>query len=183
MLIGDRIVVRPVENEDIPTIFQWSSDYELKELFDFRVAFLNKDELCSEVEKYRTDERTIDLCIADKSSKRIVGRCVLTEVDFINKKANCFLYIGEQEFIGKGYGTEALHIIMDYAFNKLNLNRLESYVFDFNKKAIKCYKRCGLKVEGIIREGVYRRGKYHDIYIMGILKCEYEEMTDGGDIA
>lgn len=182
MLVGDRILVRPVENEDIPTIFQWSSDYELKELFDFRLEFLSRDELYSEVERYKADEKTIDLCIADKGDKKIVGRCVLTEVDFINKKANCFLYIGDPEFRDKGYGTEALYIIMDYIFNKLNLNRLESYVFDFNKKAIKCYKKCGLKVEGIIREGVYRRGKYHDIYIMGILKYEYEEMINGGDI-
>jgi RimJ/RimL family protein N-acetyltransferase len=79
-----------------------------------------------------------------------------------------------------GYGTEAMRLIMKFVFEDLNLNRLGLWVFDFNKRAIKSYKKCGMKVEGIMREGVFRDGKYHDVYFMGILKSEYEEMAKEG---
>jgi len=69
---------------------------------------------------------------------------------------------------------------MKYAFDDLNLNRIGTWVFDFNKGAIKCFKRCGMKVEGIMRDGVYRNGKYHDVYFMGVLKSEYLSMSKGG---
>ena len=62
-----------------------------------------------------------------------------------------------------------------FAFNNLNLHKLELEVREFNGRAIHCYKKCGFKEEGRIRENFYADGKYTDTLFMGILKREFEE--------
>lgn len=81
--------------------------------------------------------------------------------------------IGEKEYWGQGYGKEALSILLNYAFQELNLHRVSLRVFSFNEKAIKLYKNLGFKEEGNSRQSLYRNGHWHDILHMGILKEEF----------
>jgi len=182
MIIGENILIRVVEEEDLPEIHKWSNDFELMEFFDFIINFTSFDQLTKKYNEMESNSDNTNFIIIEKETKKPVGQCQFTEMDFINKKSLCSLYIGDRDSMDKGYGTEAMKLMMKIGFEDLNLNRLGLWVFDFNKKAIKSYKKCGMKVEGIMREGVYRDGKYHDIYFMGILKSEYEEIVKGGSI-
>jgi len=176
MIVGNNVLIRSVEQEDLPHIYNWYNDFELKELFDFVINFKSFEELTEQFNQYQNSHNIIDFTIVEKETKMPVGRCMLTDIDYVNKKSLCSLYIGDSKSRDKGYGTEAMILLMKFAFHDLGLNRLGLWVFDYNKRAIKCYKRCGMKVEGILREGVYRNGKYHDMYLMGILRNEYDEL-------
>lgn len=180
MVIGEKVLIRAVEDEDLPYIHKWFNDFELMELFDFKINFINYNELAYKAGQSDCSEVCIYFTIAERDTKKPVGRCSLTDIDFSNKKCLCSLYIGDESSREKGYGTEAMYLLMKFAFEDLDLNRLGTWVFDYNKRAIKSYKKCGMKVEGIMREGVYRDGKYHDVYFMGILKNEYMEGVKGG---
>lgn len=90
-----------------------------------------------------------------------------------NRNAECIIDIGEKECWGKGYGREALQLLLDYAFLELNLHRVSLRVFSFNEKAIRLYERLGFKDEGRSRQSLYRDGRWHDICHMGILQEEY----------
>lgn len=180
MIIGHKVFIRAVEEEDLPDIHKWSNDFELMELFDFKINFINYDALIQKVSADESREDQISFTIAENETKRPVGKCMLTEIDYSNKRCLCSLYIGDMESREMGYGTEAMQLLMKFVFEDLNLNRLGLWVFDFNKRAIKSYKKCGMKVEGIMREGVFRDGKYHDVYFMGILKNEYAEIIGEG---
>lgn len=176
MIVGNKVLIRSVEQEDLPHIYNWSNDFELKELFDFVVSFTSFEELANQFNSRLCEENIIDFTVVERETKMPVGRCMLTDIDYVNRKSLCSLYIGDSKSRDKGYGTEAMILLMKFAFEDLGLNRLGLWVFDYNKRAIKCYKRCGMKVEGILREGVYRNGKYHDMYLMGILRNEYDEI-------
>lgn len=180
MIVGSKVFIRAVEKEDLERFQLWSNDFQLKELFDFVIDFTNDESLVCDYVGNGDFGSNIYFTIVEIDTKKPVGRCTLSDIDYVNKKCNCSLYIGDVASQNKGYGTEAMRLLMKYAFDDLNLNRIGTWVFDFNKGAIKCFKRCGMKVEGIMRDGVYRNGKYHDVYFMGVLKSEYLSMSKGG---
>ena len=75
-----------------------------------------------------------------------------------------------------GYGSEAIKLLLEFAFNQLNLNRIEIRVFSFNEQGIRCYKKCGFIEEGCLRQAVYIDGEYHDIIILSVLREEFDRM-------
>lgn len=181
MFSGKSVLIRPVEREDLESIFNWSGDFEINETSSFSIDFPGKDEIAERLEKNIAGQVTVEFAIVEKESKKIIGECIIADLDYTNKKCLCSIYIGDAENRDKGYGTESLKLIMRFVFYDLGLNRMGLWVFDFNKRAMRCFKKCGMKVEGIMRDGVYRDGRYHDVYFMGILKNEYEEMASRGD--
>lgn len=80
------------------------------------------------------------------------------------------LFIGDEKYRNKGYGAEALRLACKYAFDKLNLHSLYLNVFDFNERAIACYKKVGFKEAGRLREAYFVNGKYNDVITMDLLR-------------
>ena len=83
------------------------------------------------------------------------------------------IFIGEQKERNKGYGAEALKLLLDYGFNILNLNNINLAVFSFNKNAIACYKKIGFKEYGVRHECYFLNGKCYDEILMEILRKDY----------
>ena len=81
--------------------------------------------------------------------------------------------LGEREYWGKGYGTDAVRVILRYAFTELNLRRVTLYVFAYNERAIRSYEKAGFKVEGRLRQYIARDGQRYDMIFMGILREEW----------
>lgn len=81
--------------------------------------------------------------------------------------------IGEREYWGKGYGTDAMRVILRYAFTELNLHRVSLGVFNYNQRAIRSYEKAGFKLEGRERQRLHRDGEYADVLNMGVLRTEW----------
>jgi RimJ/RimL family protein N-acetyltransferase len=86
------------------------------------------------------------------------------------------IIIGERDAWGKGYGTEAINLLLDYAFGYLSFHRVAVGVVGFKEKALRFYEKVGFRREGIQRDGYYYGHKYHDFVMMSILKNEYREL-------
>lgn len=78
------------------------------------------------------------------------------------------------ELTGKGYGSEAIKIVLQFVFEELHLNRLQLEVFDHNLRGIRAYEKVGFVKEGVLRESLYYNGNYSDEIIMAILKTNYK---------
>lgn len=78
--------------------------------------------------------------------------------------------LGERAYWGKGYGTDAMRLILGYAFRELNLRRVSLGVFAYNERAIRSYEKAGFEVEGRVRKGIAREGQHWDMIVMGALK-------------
>jgi RimJ/RimL family protein N-acetyltransferase len=99
---------------------------------------------------------------------------VIHSIEWNNRSGLLAIGIGEQENRNKGYGSDALQLILRYAFHELNLNRVGLDVIEYNEKAIHTYEKAGFQHEGRLRAAVYRDGKSYDRILMGILRTEWE---------
>lgn len=96
----------------------------------------------------------------------VVGLIGYNHIDYINRNAEIFIFIGDEKYRGKGIGTQALQKIINFSKNNLNLHMIYLYVFSNNEKAINLYKSLEFQSDGILRESKYVEGKYIDILIM-----------------
>jgi RimJ/RimL family protein N-acetyltransferase len=110
-------------------------------------------------------------------SNELVGHIQLLGIDEINMSARIGrVLVGEKENRNRGIGLQMINAILDIAFNKFNLHRVDLGVFDFNESAIACYKKAGFIVEGSFRECRKINGQYWSLINMGILENEYRNL-------
>ncbi len=134
---------------------------------------LRETETYVEVQMARADPLNRAFVITLRADASSIGVTGCHNIDWPNRAAEIGIYIGEPEKLGKGYGTEAMELLLAFCFNELNLHRVFLRVFDFNGRAIESYRKCGFKEEGRLREAFFREGHYHDIVVMSILEEEF----------
>lgn len=127
----------------------------------------------------RRDDIVLAIEVREGSDWVHIGNIGLHRIDWVNRVAKLGIVIGERDYWGRGYGTEAVRTMLRYAFRELGLNRVELEVFAFNARALRCYEKTGFRREGVRRKALFRDGKYHDIILMGILREEFAEVDDG----
>lgn len=116
----------------------------------------------------------IQLGILPKGEKQIVGVISLDNIDFLNRKADLSIVIGEKKFLGKGVGTEAVTLLLGHAFWKLSLHKVGLGVLSTHTAAIRTYEKAGFVIEGILRDEVLLENQYHDVTRMGILAEDFK---------
>lgn len=173
-LLGERIFLRPLEMEDAPRCQVWVNDPTVNlYLLVGRIPFnrLREEEWFKGLYK---DSHNVILGICLRDNNQHIGNCGLHSISWVDRNALFGIMIGEKEEWNKGYGMEATGLILEYAFQTLNLERVELSVFEFNDRAIRCYKNAGFREEGRLRKKRYKMGRYWDEIVMGILKEEWE---------
>lgn len=144
----------------------------------------SKSNVASFLENIVTDKNRIDFIIRVKESNKIVGEIVINDIDRQYRSASIRVAIYKREDFGKGYGSEALILALNYGFGMMNLHRVELEVLNINKRAIHVYERIGFKQEGMKRDGCYYNHQYYDLVTMSILEDEFrKKFANSGDIA
>ena len=175
MLKGERITLGSVKREYIDAYLKWFNDPEIIQYLSmFRPMTRMMEEDWIENLKNRDDTIAFAILITDENvGEKLIGNCGLHRIDWKNRVAEVGITIGEKEYQGKGYGTEAMEVLLEYGFKTVNLNRIQLRVYEFNSRAIKSYNKIGFVEEGRMRQGIFIKGKYHDIIFMSILQEEW----------
>lgn len=132
-----------------------------------------------EEQKQRFESRVIEfkdhisLDIWHKKDKKAIGNLGLGHIDWINGWANAFLFIGEPEYWNKNIATEATELLIEYAFNELNLNKLQGGAAVENIGSWTVAEKMGFKLEGIRKHTMYIDGKYIDVKTHSLLKEDW----------
>lgn len=173
-LIGKNIVLREFRAEDITGMRGWVTDPEVSRHLSGTYI---RPQTWEQTESFlhnmlHGDAGGVNFVIAERESLRYMGQCNLMMIDNLNHKAELAIVIG-REHHGKGYGREAIGLLLDFAFNQYNLNRVFLKVHDDNTRAIRLYERCGFRHEGRLRQERFADGRYKDILVMGILRDEF----------
>ena len=186
VLVGDRIILRPFEDNDIYEMIKILNEPELKMLTGSVSNDIDAKKIMDEDEKIkvsnwyksRNDQSDrLDLAIALKDSKQIIGEVVFNEYDDCSNNVN-FRVLMSQSYRNQGLGSEAIQLIIQYGFEQLNLHKISLEVFSFNPRAEHVYTKVGFKLEGIKREDFKYNDKYIDTKIFGLLKSEYDQIND-----
>jgi diamine N-acetyltransferase len=110
--------------------------------------------------------------IRERDGGRLVGSCQLLNINQTHRKAELQIRIGATEARGRGYGKEAVKLLLDFAFKDLNLHRVELTVLADNEPAVRLYESAGFVREGTLRQAAYIDGRYVDLILMGIIREE-----------
>ncbi len=181
-IVGDKIYLRPLEMEDIDSFTLWLNDEEVRQYL-MRTSPLNKVREKEWVENLYKDDREMVLGIVLKENDQLIGNIALHRISIPYRHAVLGIFIGDKSRWSKGYGTEALRLMVGHGFDQLNLHRIFLTVLGFNARAIHTYEKVGFKREGTFRDHIYRNGKYHDVHYMGILEDEWRERNGkSGDL-
>lgn len=106
-------------------------------------------------------------------SQKVIGFIFLGPLEWNQGNAWVAIGIGETDYWGKGYGTEAMQLALRYAFTELNMHRVSLDVFGYNRRAIRSYEKAGFVLEGVQRKIVRREGQRWDVHFMGVLKEDW----------
>ena len=173
-LKGKRLYLRPLEAEDLDRCRLWINDPDLRRyiLRQFPMDALN------ELRWHETRDRTsapqdISLAIVLKKGDRHIGNMGLHRIDWINRNATTGAIIGEADCREKGYGAEAKELLLAYAFDTLGLHRISSNVLSTNPRSLAYLKKSGYREEGVLREHIFRDGRWIDDIQLGLLADEW----------
>jgi RimJ/RimL family protein N-acetyltransferase len=178
-LVGEKVYLRPLEREDAPLFVSWFNDHEVTRTLqmDRPVNLAFEEEFIAKL--YQTEQKLV-LGIAVTTDDRLIGSTGLHPIDFKNRHGGFGIAIGEKGAWGKGYGTEATHLLVAHAFATLNLNRVYLHVHEDNVRGRRAYAKVGFQVEGLLRQERYREGCFHDTLVMSILRQEWEAQRRAG---
>src|SRR3989338_10099822 len=170
-LIGKSINLRPFSRDDIPTLTRWINDPEVRV---FLTATLPQTEKQEEewFNKLGSDDKNIVLGIETKDNV-LIGSMGIYRIEWRDRICTTGALIGEKDYWGKGYGTDAKMILLDYIFNTLNLRKVCSAVIAYNKRSLRYSLHCGYKVEGIRRNHIFKKGRYWNQIELGLFKEEW----------
>ena len=177
MIIGERVRLRAIEREDIARCVRWLNDPEVIEnlLMNYPLSYMMEEKWYErQLETPPTSGQVfaIETLVGDEWVH--IGNCGLHEVEPVNNAAEFGIMIGEKEFWNKGLGREAARLTLKHGFENLNLNRIYLYVFQTNPRAARAYEAAGFVQEGVLRQGVYKNGRYIDVTLMSILHSEWK---------
>jgi RimJ/RimL family protein N-acetyltransferase len=175
LLRGEHVYLDRVQRTDCAVMARWTHDMEYSRLLRRSEVFPSTAE---EMEGWlfaeRHDEEEYFFAIRTTADNHLIGGAGLNRV--MRQARHCFFWIGigEPEYRSKGYGSEALKLLLQWCFLEMNLNRVGLEVMSYNTHAIASYERMGFQHEGKQREMVIRDGVYYDILLMSILRREWE---------
>ena len=170
-IVGERLYLSPINIEDVEKYTEWLNDLNVTINLSFSPYIFSLEREKEALEKL--SKEGYNFSIVSLSKDELIGSCGLSEVNHINRTAEAGIFIGDKNYWNKGYGTEAMNLLLDYAFNLLNLNSVFLRVHSFNKRAIKCYEKCGFKEIGMRREAYIVGNKKYDHIYMDILASEF----------
>jgi len=181
-LLRGKLVRLKAENPDVQSrlFIDWSHDSEYWRLMATMPPFPWTQEGVKkfiEKELEKENPRNIFFAVHRLDDDRIIGEVGLDGISYAHGDTYVGIGIGEKENWGRGYGTDAMNVILRYAFTELNLHRVSLTVFEYNPRAIRSYEKCGFRMEGHTREAMQREGRRWDIIHMGVLREEWEALN------
>lgn len=134
-IVGERVYLSPINVEDVEKYTEWVNDLDvtINLIIAPNVYSLEKEREAL----IRLNKEGYNFAIVTLDKDELIGNCGLIDVNLIHRTAEAGIFIGNKNYWNKGYGTEAMNLLLDYGFNLLNLNNIMLRVYSFNKSLIK----------------------------------------------
>lgn len=166
---GIKIYLRGISIDDVnENYYRWMNDEEITAFTESRFMPYSIEKIKDYVTKIDEHSNTVFLAIIDKATNKHIGNIKLGNINWIHRSADIGIIIGEKDFWGKGYASEAIELITNYAFNKLNLNKLVAGCYIDNKGSINAFKKVGFQEEGLLKKQFFYKGDFTDSLLLGI---------------
>src|SRR4051794_12972002 len=166
MLTSTNITLGPLHPDDAPALFDWIND-RTDVLFNAPSRPVSWPDHLAWFDAVQKSKDTTLFAIRERETQNLLGTCQLTGIHPVHRSAELRIRLGDEAARGKGYGTEAVRLLLDFAFCDLNLERVWLHVFETNDRAARVYRKCGFVDEGLLRNAAFLDGRYQSIRVMG----------------
>jgi RimJ/RimL family protein N-acetyltransferase len=174
------ITLRELSRDDIPAVNQWRRDPVVADGVGAPRRFIGLDVDLKWFDDYLTHRSSEVRCaVCLEASGELVGMVSLIRIDPVHRHAEYNAVIGRRDVQHRGLGTAATRAMMRHGFLDLNLHRIYVSILTQNVGSVRMCEKAGFKAEGIIRDGAYKNGRYHDLTLMGALKHEWQAEETG----
>ncbi len=172
-LEGFKTILRPFDKStDLEPVTRWINDPDVRR---FLKSYMPKSRRQEEewFDRHGTNDSDVTLAVVEKEGGQLIGSMGLHRIIWRERRATTGAMIGDKRFWGKGFGTDAKMALLEYAFHELNLYKICSSAYSFNKRSIAYSLHCGYQVEGIRRRHLIHAGRYWDQVELGLFKSEW----------
>lgn len=167
---GKKIYLREVRLEDVnDDYYRWMNDKEITDYTESRFRPHSMEQLKDYVTRIHDQSNSVFMAIVDKNTNKHIGNIKVGNINWIHRIGDVGIIIGEKNFWGRGYGSEAIELLAEYAFNKLNLHKLWAGCYVVNKGSIVAFKKVGFIEEGVLKKQYFYNGKYVDGIVLGLV--------------
>ena len=174
-LVGDNVYLSPISLDDIEKYAEMVNDIKVSVGLGY-LSYTNIIDFESEKEFLISVKKEKMFAVRLLENDNLLGNVGFNSVDLLNRTATMGIMLGNSNYQRKGYGIEAVKLILDYGFSFLNLRNISLNVFEYNEAAYNLYKKVGFKEVGRLRKAVEIMGKTYDVIIMDMLKEEFQSV-------
>jgi len=171
------VYLRPPLEADVDMIAFGKNDPYVRETL-FLFSPMTRDQVRNEMNQWIDNKEIALFTICRKEDELAVGQAAFVRIDQVSRAAVYYIAIYDSQYWSKGYGKESTELMLSYAFDILNLNRIQLHVSVENERGVLVYKKSGFQLEGTLRQAMYHHNRYVDFYVMGILRKDYYEMKE-----
>jgi RimJ/RimL family protein N-acetyltransferase len=173
-IIGEKIYLRSYKQGDEEMLARIENHPDPRSTLFYALP-TSAEKIKETIDQFLTDHQVIILIICRKDNDQPIGKTAFFRIDWVGRMAIFYIGIADKINWSKGYGSQATKLMIEYAFETLNLNRIQLHVAVDNHPAVNIYKNAGFKVEGTLREAMYHNGRYCDFYVMGLLRSDLDK--------
>ncbi|MCI0393914.1 MAG: GNAT family N-acetyltransferase [Chloroflexi bacterium] len=182
ILQGEKVRLTAVTKDDLPAIARWYEDAAFGRLSDAAPAMPRSAEQWAKwLEEQQGDKNVFLFGIRPVNGNELLGYADINGILWTHGNGWIGIGLGDRGSWGKGYGREAMALILKFAFDELNLHRVQLTVFSYNERAIALYEKLGFTREGVYREHLLRDGRRYDMLLYGLLHREWAGHPPGID--
>ena len=175
LITGGRINLRKVIESDVNNnYFRWMNDAEVTRFLENGVQRYSIDALHEYVKEKNKDSSNYFLAIIARDGNQHIGNIKLGPINWVHRHGDIGIIIGEKEQWGKGYATEAISLVVKYAFENLKLHKITAGCTELNLGSMKAFQKNGFEIEGIRKKQFFWEGRYINSILLGLINSNYE---------
>jgi len=163
IIYGEKILLRAVEEADNQLLLSLINDPDTEMMLGGSSWPVSEAEQLKWFEHQERSRDVLRCIVALKEDGKAIGTIILSDIDQKNATGHIHIKMSKDGGRGKGYGTDAVNTMVQYAFEELRLNCIYANILSYNEASIKLFERCGFKRDGVLRQRVYKKGKFIDL--------------------
>lgn len=175
---GNKIYLRGLQLQDVgDRYYSWLNDPEVNQYLETRFLLQSKEVISDFVKSKQSNTNEILWAICEKENNRHIGNIKLGPMNWYHRFADISLFIGEKDCWFKGYSSESISLVVDFAFNTLNLHKVKAGAYSPNLGSIRSFEKNGFSHEGLLKNHFYSNGSYVDGVLLGLSYEDYKLKT------